>query len=197
MIWEREKNICVRERHCMVAFHVHPDWGLKLQPRYQPWLGIKPLAFWCTGQCCNHLRHTGQDLKNSLNFTYSYLYIVMSTRRVKAKKKKKKKNPLSHWRFLYPHIEALPWRLFLILTQAYVYWFWGWRGRNIDVREKHQSIAFRICPKQGSNPQPFGTLMMHQPTEPPGQGPWSFVTKLFILLSLPIVWNMLLMNWNS
>ena len=32
---------------------------------------------------------------------------------------------------------------------------WGGVGRNIDVEEKHQSVAFRRLPDWGSNPQPL------------------------------------------
>ena len=46
------------------------------------------------------------------------------------------------------------------------------RERNIDVREKQQSIAFCTCPDWESNLQPFGIRMMLQPTEPPSQGPF-------------------------
>ena len=31
-----------------------PNWGWNSQPRYEPWLGIKPAVFWCTGQCSNN-----------------------------------------------------------------------------------------------------------------------------------------------
>ena len=30
------------------------------------------------------------------------------------------------------------------------------RKKNIDVREKHQSVASRTCPNPGLNMQPFG-----------------------------------------
>lgn len=43
----------MREKHHVVASHVHPDWGLNLLPRCVPWLGIEPLAFWRTGRCPN------------------------------------------------------------------------------------------------------------------------------------------------
>ena len=46
--------------------------------------------------------------------------------------------------------------ILLILTQGYIYWFWRKRKgeRNIDVRQKHWSVASHICPIQGSKPQP-------------------------------------------
>ena len=50
LMWER--NI---DR--LVASHACPDWGLNLQPRYVPWLGIEPATFWCMGWCSNQLSH--------------------------------------------------------------------------------------------------------------------------------------------
>ena len=60
----------------------------------------------------------------------------------------------------------------------------GERERNIDVREKHQLVAFCTCLEEGSNLQPrhapwpgikLATFRLHgmmlQPTEPPSQGP--------------------------
>ena len=55
---ERERrNIDVREKHLLVASHIHPDWGWNLQFMYVPWPGIEPTAFWCTRWCSNHLSH--------------------------------------------------------------------------------------------------------------------------------------------
>ena len=34
----------------------------------------------------------------------------------------------------------------------------GGRKRNINMREKHQSIASRMCPDRRLNPQPFDVL---------------------------------------
>ena len=33
---EGERNIDVRENHCVVAFRTHPNWGPNLQPRPVP-----------------------------------------------------------------------------------------------------------------------------------------------------------------
>ena len=57
---EREKHD-VREKPQLVAFHMHPRRGLSLQPRYVPWLGIKPAAFWCTGWCSNQLSYLARS----------------------------------------------------------------------------------------------------------------------------------------
>ena len=43
------------EKHQLAASYTCPDWGSNPQPRYVPWLGIKPAAFWCLGLCSNHL----------------------------------------------------------------------------------------------------------------------------------------------
>ena len=50
----REKNIDVGEKHRLVAFCRHWDWGIihtqtggsNPPPRCEPWLGIEPLTFW-------------------------------------------------------------------------------------------------------------------------------------------------------
>ena len=57
---ERERDGDVREKHQLVASHSLPKQGLNPQPRYVPWLGIEPAAFWCTQWCSNQLSHTGQ-----------------------------------------------------------------------------------------------------------------------------------------
>ena len=56
LIWEREREI-EREKHQMVASHMHPDWGSNPQPRYVPWPGMKPASCWCMGWCSNQLSH--------------------------------------------------------------------------------------------------------------------------------------------
>ena len=47
--------------------------------------------------------------------------------------------------------EEVDWNLFLILTQAYVYWLY--RERNINVREKHRLVSSLTHPEWGSKPQ--------------------------------------------
>ena len=44
------------------------------------------------------------------------------------------------------------------------------RERDINVREKHRSIASHSCPDQGSNHNLLVYGMMPQPTKSPGQG---------------------------
>lgn len=41
---------------------MHPDWELNPQPGFVLWQGIRPVTFWCTERCSNHLLHTGQGL---------------------------------------------------------------------------------------------------------------------------------------
>ena len=43
---ERKRNIDVREKHPLVAFHMCPYWGSNRQPRYVSWPGIEP---WSSG----------------------------------------------------------------------------------------------------------------------------------------------------
>ena len=65
LIWEREReegeerqrNIYVREKHQLFASYTCPDRGSNPQPRYAPWLIVKPTIFWCTGLCSNQLTH--------------------------------------------------------------------------------------------------------------------------------------------
>ena len=46
----------------------------------------------------------------------------------------------------------------------------GERLRNINVRDRYQSVASCMCPNQGSNPQPFTVYgMTLQSTKQPGQ----------------------------
>ena len=40
-----------QEKHRLVASHMHPDRGPNRQPRYVPWMGIKPVTFRFVGQC--------------------------------------------------------------------------------------------------------------------------------------------------
>lgn len=44
--WGREK-----EKHGLVASCTHLDLRSNLKPGYMPWHRIKPVIFWCTGQC--------------------------------------------------------------------------------------------------------------------------------------------------
>ena len=46
---EREGNIDLREKHCLVASCMHPDWEPNPQPRHVPWLGIKPATLHFVG----------------------------------------------------------------------------------------------------------------------------------------------------
>ena len=48
-----ERDIDVREKHQLVASHTFPVQELNLQPRYVPWLGIKPATFLCMRRCSN------------------------------------------------------------------------------------------------------------------------------------------------
>ena len=57
---EGKGNIHAREKYWKVASPTCPSWGLNLQPRHVPWLGIKPTTFWFTGPCSNQLSHTSQ-----------------------------------------------------------------------------------------------------------------------------------------
>ena len=45
------------------------------------------------------------------------------------------------------------------------------KERNIDVGEKHRSVASHTCPSGGSNPQPFVVWDDALTTEQPGRGP--------------------------
>ena len=58
---ETEEQHDLREKYWSVASHMLPKQGSNLQPRHAPWLGIKPVAFWCKGQHSNQLNHTSQD----------------------------------------------------------------------------------------------------------------------------------------
>ena len=67
--WERKggRNIDVREKHQLVASHMHPNRGSNPQPRYMPWPGIKPAAFWgCMGTTLQPTEPHGQDFPDIL-----------------------------------------------------------------------------------------------------------------------------------
>ena len=55
---ERERG---REKHQLIASRMHPNWGLKPQPRHVPEPGIESTTFQFTGQCFNQLSHTNQS----------------------------------------------------------------------------------------------------------------------------------------
>lgn len=46
----REEGRC-RGKHVLPAFHMCPNWGQKLKPRYVPCSGIELTTFPCTGRC--------------------------------------------------------------------------------------------------------------------------------------------------
>lgn len=52
---ERKREINVREKQQPVACCMHPNWVSNPQPRYAPWLRIKPIPFGWRGLCSNHL----------------------------------------------------------------------------------------------------------------------------------------------
>ena len=54
---DKQTDIHLREKHLLVASHMHPDWGWNPQPRYLPRLGMKPANFLGTGCSCNQLSH--------------------------------------------------------------------------------------------------------------------------------------------
>ena len=62
------------EKHWLVAFCIHPDWGSNSQPRYVPWLGIRQATFQFTGRQSNQLSHTGQAL--ILHFILQFLLLL-------------------------------------------------------------------------------------------------------------------------
>ena len=74
---ERERGKSIWERNidwlpsCMC-----PKWGPNLQPRYVPWLEIKPTTFQSTGQCSNQMSHTIQD--SLLIFCRVFLHLCSS-----------------------------------------------------------------------------------------------------------------------
>ena len=47
---ETDRNIDAREKHCLVASHMHPNWGSNPQP------------LWCTARRSNELSHTAKAL---------------------------------------------------------------------------------------------------------------------------------------
>lgn len=56
---ERETLMCMRERETSISgSHMHPCWGLNLQPGFTPWRGTKPATFWWMGQQSNQRSHT-------------------------------------------------------------------------------------------------------------------------------------------
>ncbi|KAF6131762.1 NOVA alternative splicing regulator 1 [Phyllostomus discolor] len=65
---EKERNIDLREKHQWVAFPTCPGWGLNLQHRHVPGLGVnwRPFAFQDTP---NQLNHTDQG-----EFLYFMVY---------------------------------------------------------------------------------------------------------------------------
>ena len=75
---EKERNVGVREKHPLAASHMHPDQGSNPQPWYEPWLGIKPAHFWCTGRRSHRLSHSGHSC-----------YLHVKEGKIKAQKVKK------------------------------------------------------------------------------------------------------------
>ena len=72
------RNISVREKDQLVAFHMRPEWGLNPQPRYVPWPGIELAIFQCTGRCSNKLSDSSQGSASSfLNLTIKFSFILI------------------------------------------------------------------------------------------------------------------------
>ena len=73
--------------------------------------------------------------------------------------------------------------------------YWLVRERHVDVREKHQLIAFCMCYDWGSNPQPFGVQDNVSTSWATWPGPYSKWLHLELtkaersLLSLRFKWN--------
>ena len=67
---KRERDLDVREKHRLVASHMHSNQESNPQLRYVPWLEIEPPTFWCTGQCSYQLSCASQGL--ILNFRLFY-----------------------------------------------------------------------------------------------------------------------------
>ena len=51
--------------------HMIPNWGSNSQPRYMPWLGIKPVTFWGMGWCSNQLSYLARTKYQLLKDTVS------------------------------------------------------------------------------------------------------------------------------
>ena len=66
---ERERNVDVSEKHCLVASCTHHIQGPNLQPRHVLWLGIELVTFCFCRMMPNQLNHTGQG---SLRFSASF-----------------------------------------------------------------------------------------------------------------------------
>ena len=67
---KRKWHIHVREKHHSVASHMCPDRGSNLQPRYVPWLGIEPPAFWWVGNAPTNWAALARARCNLLFFNY-------------------------------------------------------------------------------------------------------------------------------
>ena len=72
LILEREKG-GEREKHWPVASGICHDRVLDLQPRYVPWLGIKP-ATWCTAWCSNQMSHLAKVVNFFLKIKFLSLF---------------------------------------------------------------------------------------------------------------------------
>ena len=55
-----------REKHGLVASHMHLDWGSNPQPLYLPWLGNESATFWYTRHHFTQLSHS-QGFPNIFN----------------------------------------------------------------------------------------------------------------------------------
>ena len=66
-MWERSMDWLPPICAC-TGDHIYPEWESNPQPRFVPWLVIKPTTFWHS----NQPGHTRQG-QNSLNFILTYL----------------------------------------------------------------------------------------------------------------------------
>ena len=75
------KHWCERERS--IGCNLYIPWleRSNLQPRYGPWLGIKPANFWCMGWCSNQLSHpvrAGLSLSLKISYCTVLTLLVMT-----------------------------------------------------------------------------------------------------------------------
>ena len=70
---ERERNINVREIHRWVCLLHVPNQGSNPQPRYVPWLGIKPVTLQLMERYSNQLSLTGQG-QSTFSFLIELVY---------------------------------------------------------------------------------------------------------------------------
>ena len=71
-----ESETLMREKYHLVASHRYSNWGWNMHPRHLSWLGIKPVTFWCIGQCSNQPSHTNWVDWGHIHF-WSHLWILV------------------------------------------------------------------------------------------------------------------------